>query len=339
MEAEIVRGDWIDPNAGRVSFGNYAETWIEERPGLRAKTIELYRYLLRRHLAPTLGPMAVADISEQRVRAWRKNRLDAGASPVTVAKAYRLLKAVLNTAVDDGLIRRNPCRVKGAGQKKSPERQVLSMRDIGALADAIDQRYRVLILLAIFCSPRWGELAALRRSDIDLTARTVRITRQVSTLSSGGQVIGPPKSAAGNRIVIVPEIIIAPLQLHLRWSAEPGDDGLLFTSPAGQFLRYDNFRNRFWYPALRAAGLPRVHFHDLRHTGNQLAADAGASLRELMDRMGHSTARAAMIYLHGSDERQRAIADAISRRATSEFQPQAPSRSGTHRARKSGRAS
>jgi integrase len=339
MEAEIVRGDWIDPNAGRVSFGNYAETWVEERPGLRAKTIELYRYLLRRHLAPTLGPMAVADISEQRVRAWRKSRLDAGASPITVAKAYRLLKAVLNTAVDDGLVRRNPCRVKGAGQEKSPERQVLSMRDVGALADAIDQRYRVLILLAIFCSLRWGELAALRRSDIDLTARTVRITRQVTTLSGGRQVIGPPKSGAGNRVVVVPEIIIAPLQLHLRWSAEPGDDGLLFTSPAGQSLRYDNFRNRFWYPALRAAGLPRVHFHDLRHTGNQLAADAGASLRELMDRMGHSTARAAMIYLHGSDERQRAIADAISQRVASEFQPEPPNRSGTHRAQKSGRAS
>ena len=339
MEAEIVRGDWIDPDAGRVTFGEYAETWIEERPGLRAKTVELYRYLLRRHLAPTLGPLALADISEQRVRAWRKSRLDAGTSSITVAKAYRLLKAVLNTAVDDGLIRRNPCRVKGAGQEKSPERTVLSLRDIEVLAEATDQRYRTLVLLAIFCSLRWGELAALRRSDIDLEARTVRVTRQVTTLSSGRQVIGPPKSAAGNRVVILPDVIIPVLQLHLRWLAEPGEDGLLFTSPEGKPLRYDNFRNRIWYPALRAAGLPRIHFHDLRHTGNQLAADAGASLRELMDRMGHSTARAAMIYLHGSDERQRAIADAISRRATSEFKPQRPKRSGTQRAHKDGRAS
>ena len=134
------------------------------------------------------------------------------------------------------------------------------------LADAIDQRYRALVLLAIFCSLRWGELAALRHSDIDLTARTVRVTRQVTTLSSGRQVIGPPKSAAGNRVVIVPEFIIAPLQLHLRWLADPGDDGLLFTSPDGKSLRYDNFRNHIWYPALRGAGLPRVHFHDLRHT-------------------------------------------------------------------------
>jgi len=339
MEAEIVRGDWINPDAGRVSFGNYVEAWIGERAGLRAKTIELYRYLLRQHLAPAFRQMAVADISEQRVRAWRKSRLDAGASPVTVAKAYRLLKAVLNTAVDDGLIRRNPCRIKGGGHEKSPERPVLSMRDIGALADAIDQRYHALVLLAIFGSLRWGELAALRRKDIDLEARTVRVTRQVTTLSSGRQVLGAPKSAAGNRVVAVPEVIIPALQLHLRWLAQPGEDGLLFTSPEGKTLRYDNFRHRVWYPALAAASLPRVHFHDLRHTGNQLAADAGASLRELMDRMGHSTARAAMIYLHGSDERRRAIADAISRRATSEFKPQRPDQSGTQRARNGDRAS
>ena len=120
---------------------------------------------------------------------------------------------------------------------------------------------------------------------------------------------------------------MAVLQLHLRWLAQPGEDGLLFTSPEGKPLGYDNFRCRVWYPALRAAGLPRVHFHDLRHTGNQLAADAGASLRELMDRMGHSTARAAMIYLHGSDERQRAIAAAISTRVTREFKQQPPKRS------------
>ena len=275
MEAEIIRGDWIDPEAGRVSFGNYAQTWIEERPGLRAKTVELYRYLLRRHLAQTFGRMALADISEQRVRAWRKSRLDAGASPITVAKAYRLLKAVLNTAVDDGLIRRNPCRIKGGGQEKSPERQVLSMPDIAALVEAIDQRYRGLVLLAIFCSLRWGELAALRRSDLDLAARTVRVARQVTTLSSGKQIIGPPKSAAGSRADIVPEFIAPALQLHLRWLAQPGEDELLFTSPEGKALRYDNFRHCVWYPALRSAGLPRVHFHDLRHTGNQLAADAG----------------------------------------------------------------
>jgi hypothetical protein len=126
-EAEIIQGDWIDPDAGRVLFGNYARDWIEERPNLRPKTIQLYLYLLRSHLAPAFGARAMADIRESDVRRWRKNLLDAQVSAVTLAKAYRLLKAIFNTAVDDGLIRRNPCRIKGAGQEKSPERPVLTV--------------------------------------------------------------------------------------------------------------------------------------------------------------------------------------------------------------------
>ena len=133
-EAEIIQSDWIDPDGGRALFGAYACDWIEER-GLRPKTVELYRYLLRHHLEPTFGPRTLADIKEPHVRRWRKKLLDTGVSAVTAAKAYRLLEAVLNTAVDDGLIRRNPCRIKGAGQEVSPERPVLSVPEVYALAE------------------------------------------------------------------------------------------------------------------------------------------------------------------------------------------------------------
>ena len=120
-------------------------------------------------------------------------------------------------------------------------------------------------------------------------------------------------------------------------TAQPGDDGLVFTSSESKPLRRSNFCRRVWHPALRAAGLPPINFHDLRHTGNQL--DEGANLRELMDRMGHSTARAAMAYLHGSDERQQAIADALSNRAAAELGRSESRASGTQRARRRGRAS
>ena len=126
-EAEIMRGDWIDPDAGLVLFAEYPQAWVVERPNLRPKTIQLYGGLVRLHLVPTFGALTVQEINEARVRRWRKNLLDAGVGPVTVAKGYRLLKAILNTAVDDGLIRRNPCRIKGAGQEQSPERPVLTM--------------------------------------------------------------------------------------------------------------------------------------------------------------------------------------------------------------------
>ena len=346
-EAEILKGDWINPDDGKVSLAEYALTWIEERPGLRPKTVELSSYLLRKHLAPIIGPMPIADINSGHVRRWRKKLLDAEVSAVTVAKAYRLLKAVLNTAADDGVIRRNPCRIKGAGQEKSPERPTLTIAQVYALADAIDQRYRALVLLAMFSSLRWGELGALRRCDIDLAAHTVRVTRQLAEVRGGGFAFGPPKSEAGTRVVTIPEVIIPVIQWHLSCFAQQGDEGLVFTSPAGRPLHHTNFRRRVWLKALTAAGLPELHFHDLRHSGNTLAASAGATLRELMDRMGHDSERAAMIYLHGSDARQHEIADSLSKLAREELkrgskgtgrQPSGK-RSGTQRARNRKQAS
>jgi integrase len=318
-EAEILNGDWLDPDAGRIPFGEYAQAWIEERPGLRPKSIQLYRYLLRRHLSPGLGNKSLADIREPQVRHWRKGLLDAGTSEITVAKAYRLLKAIMNTAVDDGLIRRNPCRIKGASEETSPERPVLSVTQVYTLAEVIDPRYRALVLLAAFGSLRWGELAALRRSDIDLTNRTIRVERQLTEATGQGLTVGPPKSAAGRRTVPLLSMIVTDLAAHLDEHAQDGDDGLMFTSPEGTPLRHGNFTRRVWLPAVGKAGLPGVHFHDLRHAGNHYTATAGANLRELMERMGHSTSRAAMIYLHSTDPRQRALADAVDKAARAEL--------------------
>jgi integrase len=224
-------------------------TWIEERPGLRPKTIELYRYLLRQHLLPTFGVMLVADIRESHVWRWRKERLDAEVSAVTVAKAYRLLKAILNTAADDGLIRRNPCRIKGASVENSPERPVLTARQVFDLAAAIDPRYQAFVLLAVFASLRWGELAALRRTDVDLSTQTVKVFRQLVELRGGGFGFSPPKSAAGRRTVVIPAAIAPVVERHVGQVSKADDGKLLFTSPEGMPLRHNNFRRRFWLPA------------------------------------------------------------------------------------------
>ena len=173
-----------------------------------------------------------------------RRELDDGVSTITMAKAYRLMKAILNTAIDDGVIRRNPCRIKGAGREKSPERPTLTIAQAYTLAETIGQRYRALVLLAMFSSLRWGELGALRRCDIDLAARTVRVSRQLTEARGGGFVFGPPKSEAGTRVVTIPEVIIPVVQWHLSCFAQPGDDGLVFTSLRGRPLRHSHFRQR-----------------------------------------------------------------------------------------------
>ena len=260
----------------------------------------------------------------------RRRRLDSGVSSVTAAKAYRLLRAVLNTAVDDGLIRRNPCRIKGAGTEDSPERPVLTVAQIYALADAVGPRYRALVLLAAFASLRWAELAALRKDDIDLKACTVRVTRQIVYLPGGGHSFAAPKSRAGVRVVAFADLIIPDLQQHLDGIDDPS--ALAFTSPNGLPLRHSNFYRRVWMPALRLLGLVGVHIQDLRHAGNQLASGAGASLREMMARMGHDSTRAALIYQHSTDKRQRAIADQVSKNARAALGKR--KQSGTRMARK-----
>jgi integrase len=312
-EAELLKDDWIDPEAGRVPLTDYADAWIAERPGLRPKTIQLYRYLLRRHIAP--GFTTIGSITEADVRRWRADLLDEGVSPVTTAKAYRLLKSILATAIEDSLIRRNPCRVKGAGTEQSPERPLLTVAEVYALADACGPRYRLMVLLACFGGLRWGELVALRRRDIDIAAAAVRISRQLTEARGQAPFFAPPKTAAGRRRVILPGSIVTEVQKHLDNHTAAAADALLFTSPRGQLLRHSNFRRATWAPALAATGLEGVHFHDLRHAGNHLVAEAGANLRELMERMGHASSRAALIYLHSSDDRQRTLAEAVSERA------------------------
>src|SRR5215470_16551443 len=142
-------------------------------------------------LAPAFGAMRLGDIDEAAVRRWRKERLNAGAcavrsfGPVTVAKAYRLLHAIFETAVDDQMVRRNPCRIEGAGQEDSPEREVVSLPVVFAIADALPVRYRAMALLAPFASMRWGELVGLRRESIDLGACEIRIVETTAELDRG----------------------------------------------------------------------------------------------------------------------------------------------------------
>ncbi len=316
--AELLGGEWTDPDAGRVPFLAYATAWIDERPGLRPKTIQLYRYLLRAHLKETFGATTVAGIIEADVRRWRADMLSAGVTPVTAAKAYRLLKSILATAVDDGLIRRNPCRIKGASVERSAERPVLTIGQVYALANAIGPRYRALIMLACFCGLRWGELAGLQRADIDCEHRTVRVARQLCEVPGREPFLAPPKSDAGKRTVSIPSLILADVSSHLCAFTAPNADSLVFTSPHGMPLRHTNFRRRVWLPALAVTGF-NIHLHDLRHTGNQLVAEAGANPRELMERMGHSTSRAALIYLHSTSARQHQLADAVTARAQAEL--------------------
>ncbi len=142
----------------------------------------------------------------------------------------------------------------------------------------------------------------------------------------------------GPGTVAFPREIADELRWHLERFAEPGADGLVFVGPLGGRLRRSNFRD-LWLVALADAGLSGLHLHDLRHTGNTMAAATGASLRELMERMGHSSSRAALIYQHASRDRDEAIAAALGESLTAAKQQTERPPSGTQRARRGHKAS
>ncbi|ATG52637.1 site-specific integrase [Brachybacterium vulturis] len=252
-----------------------------------------------------------------------------GAVPETAgrtaaAQAYRLLRAVLNQAASDGLIPHNPARVKGAGQVDHPERLPLSAEEVSALAAAVPAELSTAVLVAAWSGLRPGELFALRRTDVDTTARTVTVRRALVEVPGSPITYGPPKSAAGRRTVSLPESVAAALADHLAEHTGPGAEALVFATPAGGPWRGAD-RTRALRRAREAIGRPDATWHHLRHTGATLAAIAGATQAELQARIGHSTPRAAAIYQHARADRDRWIADQLDALATPGPVPPSPS--------------
>ncbi|MGI9031941.1 MAG: tyrosine-type recombinase/integrase [Ilumatobacteraceae bacterium] len=308
---DLERGNWIDPEAGKVPLADYATTWLQHKPDIRPRTRELYEDQLRLHLLPTLGAIELTSITPVTVRTWRADKLGAGTGASTMSKCYRLLHAIFATALEDGLVPRNPCVIKGASVERPKERPIATIEQVYALADAIEPRWRAMILLATFGGLRQGELRALRRRHLDLGAASVTVAEQYQQLRDGTLVLGPPKTEAGIRKVAIPAIIVPDLAAHVDEFTPPGSDGLIFPGEADRPFRTATF-HQDWTAARRAVGLEGLHFHDLRHTANTPTASTGASTNELMARMGHSSPRAALIYQHATRDRDAEIAAGLS---------------------------
>ncbi|MBK3580902.1 site-specific integrase [Streptomyces sp. MBT65] len=307
--ADIERDVWRDPDAGAVNFEKYALRWKEER-GLAPTTLDRYDGLLRLHILPTFGGKDLDEITPPSVRTWRAERLKATGA-TTVAKSYRLLKAILQTAVDDDLLRSNPCRIKGAGKEEADERPTATIEQVFDLADAMGPRWRLMVLLGAFASLRPEELAELRRRSVDLAAGSLRVTQASPELTNGRRVTGDPKTKAGKRTVYLPDFVLPELRRHMQWFAEKEVDGLLFIGEKGAPFRRSTF-GRKWRKARTKVGMPdNFRFYDLRHTGNTLAADTGAKLKDLMVRAGQSSERAQLIYQHSTAKHQQKLAQGI----------------------------
>ena len=313
QRTDLARGEWRKPEPVRQmpTFDAYSKSWLATRE-LTARTRSEYAKLLAGHLLPTFGPDSLDDITPARVRAWHAG-LGERTGPTRRAHAYGLLKAILATAVADDIIDANPCRIRGAS-KTTRARTIrpATLAELKAIAVAMPDRWRLAVGFAAWCGLRFGEVAELRRKDVDLDGNRLRVRRAVTYVDEVGNVVGPPKTAAGVRDVAIPPHLTAEVRAHLLEHVQPGRDGLLFYNATGGHLRSGSAMHDAFHAARDAAGRPDLRFHDLRHTGATLAAAAGATVAELMARIGHTTPAMAMRYQHATADRDRAIADALS---------------------------
>jgi integrase len=296
------------PSPEPLSFGEYAAAWLAGRD-LKPRTRQHYQQLLDSRLLPAFAERRLDAVTPAQVRLWHAS-LDAQ-HPTMRAHAYALLRTIYTTAVADDLVAANPCRVRAAGSTQRIKLiKPATLAELEVAVAAMPSRLRPMVLIAAWCALRFGELAELRRGDLDLGQGVIRVRRGVTRVGSQ-IVVGTPKSASGVRDVAIPPHLLPMLREHLAAHTGAAADALLFPAADGRQMS-PNSLYWWWFRARKVAGRDDLRFHDLRHTGAVLAASTGATLAELMARLGHSTPSAAMRYQHAAQDRDRAIADALS---------------------------
>ncbi|WP_341358100.1 tyrosine-type recombinase/integrase [Georgenia sp. M64] len=313
--SEIVRDEWLPESArtakvAPITFGAYAESWLKRRE-LKARTAAHYRGILDKFILPRFGDRPAVAITPTDVADWNHD-LGTRTGPTYRAHAYSLMRSICLTAVDEDVVTASPCRVRGAGSVRKAARKIepATLAQLEQLTLAMPARLRAAILLAAWCALRFGEITELRRKDVDLRNAVVKVRRGVTRVG-GEVVVDTPKSTESVRDVSIPPHLIPLLRDHIDEHAQWGRDGLLFPDKDGEQLAHSSMSWHF-HKARDAAGRSDLHFHDLRHTGAVLAAQTGATLKELMGRLGHSTPAMAIRYQHVAQGRDAQIAAKLS---------------------------
>jgi len=312
----IERDQWSSPNvraaaqtARGISVTDYLTHWIAQRPHISDGTRYAYANNLRVHIAPKpLGALPLSAVTSAAVRSWYAS-MDAS-KPTARAAVYSMLRTALGTATSDGVFTTNPAIIPGASTQSTTRQPIiLTVPELAELAGGVPERLRAWVLIAAWCGLRIGEALELRRSDISDDVTVINVSRGHRHV--GGKCIIKSTKSGKARNVIVPPHIRADLKHHLDAHTAPGPNALLFAPTNGRCHLSDDTVRAAMAPTLARIGKPNMVIHDLRHTTGTLTARVG-NLRETMDRLGHSTVRASMIYQQMVDGRDAEVAAALS---------------------------
>lgn len=315
----IDRDEWTPPKFRAVlvhlTVNEYAATQLALR-NLAPRTREEYtRYLERFVTEDILGTSPIRSVSPADVETWLA-AVRASTGKVQAARVYGFVSSIFTAAVKSDVIPHSPFRIEGASQaKRQRPKTSATAEEVAAVLKHLPETYRALVLVAAWAGPRSGELRNLRRQDVSLKAGTVRIREQVQNIRGKGKVVRELKTEAAYRTIHLPAHVVTELRAQMK-RLPFGRDELVFPSSKGTPIS-QSVLWRVWDRARSKIGRPDLRFHDLRHTAAMLAADTGATVAELMARLGHSTPNAAMAYQHAAAGADKRIAAALDRVAAS----------------------
>lgn len=334
VSADIVRGHYFDPDAGKILFEEYAKKWLAAQT-FDEGTHEAVELRLRLHAYPALGNKFLSEVRPSTIQNWLRGISELAASYRQVI--YANVSTVFTAAVDDDLVQKNPCKAPSVRRPKADRRKMTpwSIERVLAVQDALPDRYALVVPLGAGLGLRQGEIFGLSPADIDLEKAEIQIRRQVKVRFGNKLLFGLPKGRKTRRVPL-PDFVLEAINAHVtRYPSKsvtlPWDklDGplqtvtLLLTSRESGALNRNYFNSKLWRPALDEAKveLKRENgCHALRHFYASTLLDAGESIKALSEHLGHSdpgfTLRTYTHLMPNSAERTRKAIDATFDRTT-----------------------
>lgn len=285
LEGDMANGTYVDPKAGKITVASYAGDWIKGVNHLRATSLAQLNNSLFDHVVPHFGSLPITAVTHQAVAGFVTEKMQT-CSASTVRKMYFALRSMLRSALRDGLIKANPADGVSLPTLPRHEQRFLNREEVNRLVEAMDDRYKALVMVAVYGGLRSGEISALRRNAIDPMRNTIRV-RQTLVYLNGEYSFGPPKTRTSLRTVTLPRSVMAALVEHMDRYTDTDPEGLVFTMHDGRPVLRHHFRRTQWVPALKRAGIPFLRVHDLRHTFVALWVSLGRNAKEVSKAAGH----------------------------------------------------
>ena len=282
-----------------TTVGEYLDGWLKGsvRGSVRKSTYDRDANLVNNHLKPVLGRVKLKKLSPAHVQSFYRDRLDSGLSPSAVHKMHAILRKALARAMAWHMVPRNVAEAVEPPRPAPKEMRPLSPAEARKLLDAArGERFHALYVLAVTTSMRQGELLALRWQDVDLENATISVQRTLTR--DGGRIsIGEPKTRKSRRSIRLTPQATEALEEHLKRQLREveilgdrySDRGLIFATGTGAPINPSNLRRRSFAQLLKRAKLPRVRFHDLRHTCATLLLAKGTHPKFVQELLGHAT--------------------------------------------------